>query len=195
VRIALFGGTFDPIHNAHLAVAREAVRRCRLDRLLFIPAGRPPHKASAHAPFEDRVRMLEIACEGEPVFGVSRLEQGDRRSYSIHTIERFRGELGAADELFFVIGADAFAEIRTWLRWQEVVGAVQFIIVSRPGHDYAAPPGARVERLDNLELPISSTAIREALQRGCFDVEAPRGVINYIRERGLYGTLQISHPV
>jgi nicotinate-nucleotide adenylyltransferase len=130
--------------------------------------------------------MVEIACEGEPAFGVSRLEQGDRRSYSIHTIESFQARLKPEDELFFVIGADAFAEIRTWLRWQEVVEAVQFIIVSRPGHEYAAPAGARVERLDNLEMPVSSTGIREALLEGRFDVAAPREVVDYIRERGLY---------
>lgn len=186
MRLGLFGGTFDPIHNAHLAVGREAVRRCKLDRLLFIPAGRPPHKARAHASYEDRVRMVEIACEGEPAFGVSRLEEGDRHSYSIHTIEHFQAQLKPADELFFVIGADAFAEIRTWLRWREVVEAVQFIIVSRPGHDYSAPEGARLERLDDLEMPISSTGIREALQQGRADVETPPGVVDYIRSRGLY---------
>ena len=186
MRLALFGGTFDPIHNAHLAVAREAVRRCRLDGVTFIPAGRPPHKGDARAPYEDRLRMVEIACEGEPAFAVSRLEEGDRQSYSIHTIERFQATMQPGDQLFFLIGGDAFAEIRTWHRWREVVERVEFLVVSRPGHNYSAPAGARVERLDGVELPVSSTTIRDALTQGRFDVDVPEPVIDYIREHGLY---------
>jgi nicotinate-nucleotide adenylyltransferase len=186
VRLALFGGTFDPVHNAHLAVARDATERCRLDRVVFIPAGRPPHKGGPRASYHDRVRMIEIACEGEPRFAVSRVEEGDRQSYSIHTIEHFRAKLEPGDRLFFLIGADAFAEIRTWHRWREVVKSVEFIVVSRPGYDCSAPDGARIERLDRLELPASSTAIRESLMRGRFDVDVPQRVMDYIREHRLY---------
>jgi nicotinate-nucleotide adenylyltransferase len=188
VRLALFGGTFDPIHNAHLAVAREAVRRCRLDRVIFIPAGRPPHKGGPRASFEDRVRMAEIACEDDPAFAVSPMEKGDRQSFSIHTIERVRATLAPGDELFFILGADAFAEIRTWHRWHDVIAAVPFIVVSRPGHDYDAPPGARVKRLDTVGMPVSSTQIREALAQGRSPLEVPPRVLEYILARGLYRT-------
>ena len=79
IRLAIFGGTFDPIHNAHLAIARGAVGRFGLDRVLFVPAAHPPHKAGVtHAPYEDRVRMAGLACAGEPRFEVSRLEEGAR---------------------------------------------------------------------------------------------------------------------
>jgi nicotinate-nucleotide adenylyltransferase len=185
--LAIFGGTFDPIHDAHLALAREAVRACRLDRVLFIPAAHPPHKAGAtRAGYEDRYRMVELACAGEPAFEPSRLEAGEWRSYSIRTIEKVRGEMGAEGELFFLIGADAFAEIRTWRRWEDVVRQVQFIVASRPGHHYEIPPGARVHRLETLELPVSSSAIRERLAAGDWSVPVPPPALEYIRERRLY---------
>src|SRR5690348_12134898 len=111
MRLAIFGGTFDPVHNGHLAMAREAMRHCALDRVLFIPAARPPHKsAGPYAPYEDRLRMVELACGGEPRFEASRLEAGTVRSYSIDTIEKVRAGLAPGDELLFLIGADAFGE-------------------------------------------------------------------------------------
>src|SRR5579883_2658750 len=100
MRIGLFGGTFDPIHNAHLAVARAAADRFRLDRVLFVPSAHPPHKAGVTAaPYEDRVRMAEIACDVDPRFEVSRLEEGTARSYSIDTIEKLKTQLAPGDEL------------------------------------------------------------------------------------------------
>ncbi len=187
MRLAIFGGTFDPIHSAHLAVAREAAREFQLDRVLIIPAARPPHKSSATAAgYEDRYRMVEIACAGEPLLEPSRLEAGRTKSYSIHTIERVRAGLKPGDELFFLIGADAFAEIRTWYRWRDVVRAVEFIVVTRPGHRYEAPPGARVRRLESLELPVSSSEIRAKLAAGQPPAEIPPPVLDYIRRKGLY---------
>jgi nicotinate-nucleotide adenylyltransferase len=189
MRIAIFGGTFDPIHNAHLTIARCAAERFALDHVLFIPASHPPHKVGgAHAPYEDRVRMVELACEGEPRFEASRLEAGTARSYSIDTIEKLQARLAPEDELFFIIGADAFSEIRTWRRWEEVTRAVCFIVVSRPGHHYDVPTGVRIDRLDTVNLPTSSSDIRRALASG----ERPSGeipvrVLEYIYERGLYG--------
>jgi nicotinate-nucleotide adenylyltransferase len=187
LRLALFGGTFDPIHFAHLEVAREAARKFELSRVLFVPAARPPHKSGAtSAGYEDRYRMVAIACENEPLFEASRLEAGTRRSYSIRTIERVKAGLAPADSLFFLIGADAFAEIRTWYRWGDVVREVEFIVVTRPGHLYAVPPGARVHRLDTLALPVSSSEIRARLAAGESPAEIPPKVLDYIRERGLY---------
>ena len=187
MRIAIFGGTFDPVHSAHLALAREAVRTFGVARVLFVPASRPPHKSGATvAGYEDRYRMVELACQGEPSFEASRLEEGQERSYSIDTIERVRAGLAADDELLFLIGADAFAEIATWRRWQDVVRAVRFIVAARPGHDYTVPPGATVERLDTLALAVSSSAIRARLAAGEQPRELPPPVLAYIRERGLY---------
>jgi nicotinate-nucleotide adenylyltransferase len=188
MRIALFGGTFDPIHNAHLAVAREAADGFRLDRVLFIPAAHPPHKQhGAHASYEDRVRMAELATAGDPRFCVSRLEQGAGRSYSIDTIERVRATLAPDDSLFFIIGADAFAEIQTWRRWREVAEAVRFIVVSRPNSKYDPPTEVRFERLDTLSLPVSSSDVRAALAQGRRPRELPAPVQRYIEDRALYG--------
>ena len=180
-------GTFDPVHTAHLTVAREAVKKLSIDRVLFVPAANPPHKSGlTEAGYEHRYRMLELACEGEPHFYPSRLEENDRRSYSILTIQELRRESAPDDDLYFLIGADAFAEITTWHRWQEVVRAVKFIVVTRPGHDYAVPEGAKVERLETLALPVSSSEIRERLAAGEPVPELPPKVSQYIREKGLY---------
>jgi nicotinate-nucleotide adenylyltransferase len=191
LRLAIYGGTFDPVHRAHLAVAREAAGQFGLDRVLFVPAGRPPHKVGAtHASYADRVRMVELACQGEPRFEVSRLEAGTVRSYSVETIGRVRSQLAPGDELYFVIGADAFADIRTWLRWDEVVRSVRFIVVSRPGHSYEVPEGATVLRLDTLGLTVSSSAIRGQLGSGESPLEVPPAVLAYIQAHGLYRDLK-----
>lgn len=187
MRTAIFGGTFDPIHTAHLVVAREAAETFALDRVLFVPAANPPLK-DAGASYEDRYRMVELACAGDPRFVPSRLEEGrDRsnaKSYSIHTIERVKAENG---EVFFIIGADAFAEIGKWHRWEDVVRSVEFIVVARPGHSFTIPPGARVHRLETVALPVSSSEIRQALARGESPADVPAAVATYIRDRGLYG--------
>jgi nicotinate-nucleotide adenylyltransferase len=188
VRLAIFGGTFDPIHNAHLAIARAAADGFRLDRVLFVPAAHPPHKAGVtHAPYEDRVHMAELACAGEPRFEVSRLEEGTRRSYSIETIEKVRARMAPGDVLFFIIGADAFAELQTWLRWREVAAAVRFLVISRPGHVYDAPAGVAMERLDTVELRISSSEIRAELAAGRKPSGIPQPILDYIFEHALYG--------
>jgi nicotinate-nucleotide adenylyltransferase len=187
MRLAIFGGTFDPIHKAHLAVAREAADRFHLDRVLFIPAARPPHKQHGPcAPYEDRVRMAELATAGEPRFRVSRLEEGTARSYSIDTISKVRAGMAPADELFFIIGADAFAEIRTWHRWRDVAAAVHFIIVSRPNSVYTPPPEVAYERLDSLRLEISSSDVRRALGAGEHPAALSPEVLHYIEANRLY---------
>jgi nicotinate-nucleotide adenylyltransferase len=187
MRLAIFGGTFDPIHNAHLAIARTAARDLRLDRVLFVPAAHPPHKAGGtHAAYDHRIRMVELACQGEPCFEASRLEQGTARSYSIDTIEKVRRELQPDDELFFIIGADAFAEIRTWHRWKDVARGVCFIVVSRPGHFYAVPPEVQILRLDSVELAVSSSEVRRALAANEYTAAVPRRVFEYIISNHLY---------
>jgi len=187
LRLALFGGTFDPVHAAHLTVAREAADRFALDRVLFIPNAHPPHKGgTVIASYADRVRMVELACAADPRFEASRLEEGAEKSYSILTIEKARRTMAPGDELFFLIGSDAFAELTSWYRWQAVAAAVEFIVVARPGHQYKIPQGARVLRLETLALPVSSSEIRAALARGESPPELPPPVARYIRDRGLY---------
>jgi len=188
MRVALFGGTFDPVHSGHIAIALEAADRFRLDRVLFVPAARPPHKGGVtHAAYEHRIRMAELACRADSRFEASRLEEGTERSYSIDTIEKVKAHhLGTGADLFFLIGADAFAEIRTWRRWRDVVRSVRFIVVSRPGVCYTAPEGAAIERLDSLAIPISSSEVRDKLALGQWPAEVPDLVLRYIAEHHLY---------
>jgi len=187
---ALFGGTFDPIHNAHLQIARAAADRFGLTKVLFVPGSNPPHKpAGAAAPWEDRVCMAELACAVDPRFEVSRVEApnaGQTRSYSILTIEKLKA--AGFDPLSFLIGADAFAEIRTWYRWKEVVAAVEFIVVTRPGlnPDWNVPPDAIVHELGGLDLPVSSSEVRRQLMENASTVDIPVPVLSYIRAHGLY---------
>ena len=188
LRLALFGGTFDPIHKGHLEIARRAVRHFRLDRVWFIPAYHPPHKTGVTtAGYEDRVRMAELACRRRARFEVSRLEEGTERSYSIDTIERV-ARLHPHDELYFLIGADAFAELRTWRRWRDVARSIRFLVMSRPGSQYQKPEEVTMDRLDTVVLPISSSEIRAKLASGKKPAELPRQVLDYILKHGLYGT-------
>ncbi len=195
-RICLFGGTFDPIHKAHLRIAEEATRRFNLERVLFVPAANPPHKDSGGlALFEDRFQMVELACEPFPCFWASRLEEAKERSYTVETLERFRTVMNPGDDLYFLIGADAFDELQTWQRWQDVVAMTKFIVATRPGEDYRVPAGATVLRLDGLDLPVASTTIRARLAGGEATPELPDAVRRYIEKHGLYGFTGVSSGV
>src|SRR6266446_9532118 len=127
--------------------------------------------------------MVELACAADPHFVASRLEEGREKSYSIDSIERVQNAHG---ELFFIIGSDAFEEITTWHRWQDVVRAVEFIVVARPGYEIIQPPGARVHRLNTVALPVSSSEIRQALARNETPADIPAAVLGYIRANRLY---------
>jgi nicotinate-nucleotide adenylyltransferase len=186
LRLGIFGGTFDPIHSAHIAIAEAARDAFALDRILVIPAANPPHKAGATASYEHRFRMVELACAGHDGLVPSRLEAGAQQSYSIDTIERVRAEYGPDCRLFFLIGADAFADLTTWRRWQDVVARVEFIVVTRPSADYEIPNGARVHRLDDVLLPVSSSGVRECLAAGGRPEALPDGVYEYIQLNTLY---------
>ncbi len=154
-------------------------------RILFVPSGNPPHRPEgATASYEDRYAMVALACQADTRFEPSRLEAHERKSYSIDTIDRVQAtETGP---LYFLIGADAFAEIRTWFRWQDVVAAVTFIVVSRPGANYSHPEGARVVRLEELDLAVSSSEIRKQLASGAASPALPPAVRAYIDTHRLY---------
>jgi nicotinate-nucleotide adenylyltransferase len=149
-RIALFGGTFDPIHTGHLAVARAAERRFDLDEIHFIPTGRPPHKhRRGMASYADRYAMIAIACADHPRFIVSLAESGAGHSgrevfYSVDTVRRFKRKFHAAGaHLYFLMGADSFLDIPSWKDYETLLGLCDFIVASRPGF-----------RVDRLRLVI-----------------------------------------
>lgn len=128
--------------------------------------------------------MVQLACPFDPRFEPSRLEAGDGMSYSIRTIEKVLAT--QPGPIYFLIGADAFAEIQTWYRWRDVVAAVTFIVVSRPGAQYRIPPVAQVLRLEEMQLAISSSEIRYGLAQRIPNLPLPRAVSAYIETQGLY---------
>ena len=194
MNLAIFGGTFDPIHNAHLEVARAARRECFLDRILFVPASHPPHKTEpCAADYEHRYEMVRLACTEHPAFEASRLEAPARdraRNYTIQTVRRLQTRISRHDRLFFLIGSDAFSELPTWYHWRHLTREIEFIVVNRPGfilEESQVPPEARVHWLRSVSCPISSTDVRSRLQDG----RTTRGLIppavaRYVRRQGLY---------
>ena len=186
----LFGGTFDPVHNTHLAIALAAADTFSLNKVIFVPAGNPPFKPNTQTSWNDRVAMLElaVASAGDSRFQVSRIEEpsssGGVRSYSILTVEKLQQR--DSGPLAFIVGADAFADIRKWHRWEELVRSVEFIVVPRPGSVYSAPPGAIVHEIPSLTSPVSSSGVRDSIQKGSLTVPVPGPVLRYIKSHGLY---------
>ncbi|WP_031500146.1 nicotinate-nucleotide adenylyltransferase [Bryobacter aggregatus] len=187
MRLGLYGGTFDPIHNAHLAVAEAALQTFELDRMLLIPNRYPPHKESVTgASYVERLKMVQLACEGHEGLEACDIENHDGKSYTIATLEQLRIQYGDRTRFYFLIGADAFAEVLTWYRVAEVFRMTEFIVASRPGFQYAIPPAAKVHRLDSVHFTGSSTEIRRQLAAGAAVEGLPFRVAQYIQENSLY---------
>jgi nicotinate-nucleotide adenylyltransferase len=201
MRVGLFGGSFDPPHRGHLAVA-EAVRdRFALDRVLLAPAAIQPLKSDgAHAPFADRLHMVELLCKEAAGIEASTIDgpQADGRpNYTIDTLRRLRDELPRDAEIFIIVGADAFLGIRQWKDPDALLKEARWIIVSRPGFDLhqlktlqlTAAQRARIETLSDFENPVSATEVRERLRENETAVElVPPKVLEYIRAHSLYRT-------
>ena len=139
-RLGLFGGSFNPIHNGHLAIARQAHEILGLDRTLFIPTGDPPHKrdgtlAAAHHRYE----MVRLAIAGTPAFELSDIEITRRgKSYSIDTVRELQRQYGPTTALFFLIGLDAFLDLPNWREPDALLAACSFVVISRPGQSFTA---------------------------------------------------------
>ncbi len=193
MRIALFGGTFDPVHQGHVDAAVAAANAFSLERILVVPSGRPPHKASAcRARFEDRFRMVELACNADPRLEASRLEDpqdGQGPHYSVDTIERVGASVAFEPPLRFVIGADAFADVGTWRAAERVLAAVEFLVVARPGSPRTLPDAPVAPRAEFIECanPASASLVRHRVKIGGTLADlAPPAVCAYIWEKGLY---------
>jgi nicotinate-nucleotide adenylyltransferase len=139
MKIALFGGTFDPVHLGHIALARAAAEKFGLGRVYFVPADLPPHKQKRRlTDFQHRFAMLALATADDPRFVVSLLDaHTGRPNYSIDTVRRLKSSLKKSDKLYFLIGIDAFKDIATWRQPEELLAEVEFIVVSRPGYSLA----------------------------------------------------------
>jgi nicotinate-nucleotide adenylyltransferase len=196
-RIGVMGGTFDPIHLGHLVAAEEARWQFDLDRVVFVPAGRPWQKPVGVTPPEDRYRMTVLATASNPAFTVSRLEiDHPGPTYTVDTLRQLRAEQADGTRLYFIIGADAILQLLTWKEPDQVLAQAEFIAASRPGFDLdrlvSQVPGAagRIHRMEIPALAISASDLRTRVARGApIQYLVPDGVARYIHKHGLYRDL------
>ncbi len=196
IRIGVLGGTFDPVHNGHLHIARELRENLGLDRIIWVPAGRPPHKAGQIVSSDhDRLRMLELALAGSPVDEISTTDiERAGPSYTADMLEILSNELKPAT-LVFLMGEDSLRDLPTWHDPDRILRVAELAVAGRPGVDTdiqdlaAAIPGLanRIHVVPTREVPYSSSDIRERVRRGAAITGlVPLNVDRYIHERGLY---------
>lgn len=191
--IGLLGGTFDPIHLGHLALAESAREEFGLAGVVFIPAARPPHKPGVvMAPARERLRMVEIATDGNPYFSVSTVEiERTGPSYTVDTLIGLRRQQPAVDWCL-IVGSDALVEIPTWHDYGRLLSLVRILAAARPGTPLAFPPeidagAARIELFYPPSLDISATLIRQRIRDGLsVRYLVPDEVIAYLTARRLY---------
>ncbi len=198
-RIGIMGGTFDPIHYGHLVAAEESRSAFCLDKVIFMPAGRPPHKQSRKVSEpEQRYHMTALAVSSNPGFEVSRLEvDKDEITYTYDTVTDLRRIYGEDNKIYFITGADAVLELLTWYRIEELLGICGFIAVTRPGFDkrdleqkikeITSKYGGEIICIEVPLLAISSTDIRERCKAGkTIKYLLPEAVEQYILEKEMY---------
>ena len=217
-RAAIYGGTFDPVHNGHMTVARSVSQLFGLDELIFVPAFVPPHKRGAGiSPAFHRFAMLALATEDDTGFRISTVELDEpERPYAVETVARLQDQLGQNCRLFFIMGADSWAEITTWFEWQRLLGMCDQIVVTRPGHELGVETLPAEHRrvadvrgqseedvsalidsqsepctflTDAAILDVSATAVRAAARsndREKLRESVPAEVANYIEKYELY---------
>jgi nicotinate-nucleotide adenylyltransferase len=214
-RIAIYGGTFDPVHSAHLEIARRVTELFEIDSFLMVPAKLAPHKfdREVSSPLH-RYAMLALATNAARRVSISTFElDGPGRQYSVDTISYFRARFGESTDLFFVMGADSWSEISTWYEWRRLITLTNLIVVTRPGYvvsfDHAGPEtAARVVDLRDsgteqisveegapkvfvtnvVRMDVSATDIRRAAQTNSAELDnlVPAAVAEYIRKYELY---------
>lgn len=210
--LGIFGGTFDPVHGGHLRLAEEARDSLNLAQVQWIPAGQPPHRHAPNVTAQDRLAMVRLATQGNRAFRVDASEVlTDAPSYTVHTLERLRREEGDRRPLVLLVGADAFAGLPTWHRWESLWALAHIAIAHRPGFpitEASLPPALATQfaarRRDDpaclahapagymvtfamAQLAISATQIRKLLANGASPrYLLPDPVLDYIRQHHLY---------
>jgi len=190
--IGIFGGTFDPVHNAHLRIARLALEKLGLARLLWIPTGAPRYRPAPVASAEHRLAMLELALASEPRCAIDTRElQPQASGFTVDTLTALQAELGPEAPLVLLMGSDQYDKLAGWHRWRELFGLARIAVVARPGWAPEASAEVRsagpVLRVEMAPLDISSTEIRARIARG-EDVSGmlPPPVLEYISTHRLY---------
>lgn len=208
-KIGILGGTFDPIHNGHLLMAREVLDRLHLDELRFVPAGQPPHRAAPRTPVQRRLDMVRLATEYKPGFALDDREiRRTGASYTVDTLAELRAELGKNVGLYLLMGADAFLGLPDWHEWLRLFDLAHLVVACRPGvplvtahmrpellaqwqqrnttelHD--TPSGSIIE-FAMTPSDISASQIRKRLATGqSVRGLVPNVVLNYILQQHLY---------
>lgn len=207
-RIGLLGGTFDPVHIGHLRGALEVAESMQLDELRLTPSARPPHRDTPQVSAPDRLAMVECAVAGvSPLVVDDRELKRDKPSYTIDTLEQMRAELAADDQLFLLLGWDAFCGLPTWHRWEELLQHCHILVLQRPDADSEPPdalrnllaarsvsdplalkgPGGHIAFVWQTPLAVSATQIRQLLASGkSVRFLVPDAVLAYIDAHGLY---------
>ncbi len=213
--IGIMGGTFNPVHFGHLRAAEEVAESLLLAKMIFMVAAQPPHKSEEGlVAFGHRYRMLELAVAGNPLFAVSDLEHRRAgKSYSVETLTQLHTHHAEGEELYFVLGLDAFVELPTWKNYRELFALCHFVVVGRPGYSstsletmlksqvsneycfdhqvdgFIHPSQHNVYYREVTLLDISSSAVRNLLAKGhSVRYLVPEKVGTYVYRQGLYGT-------
>ncbi len=207
-KTGILGGTFDPVHNGHLALAEAAGKLCSLDEIILLPAAVPPHKQVAVSDFSDRVAMLEIAVRERPTLNFSTIEQLlPVPSYTIDTLRYLLLHAAHPVDFYFITGADTFLDILTWKEYQELLRTTHFIVFSRMGSDnqkmyalfsrfdyqekgagwYNAASKKWIYSSSIMLPPVSSSEVRKRVAKGLpIDKLVPKGIPEYIKQRNIY---------
>jgi nicotinate-nucleotide adenylyltransferase len=209
----LLGGTFDPIHTGHLRCAEEILEIFDLNRIIFVPASKPPHKIHGDiTSFHYREQMITLAIEGNPVFSFSDVEKRrENTSYSVETVEYILKKYMENLELYFILGQDAFHAIQTWKEWEKLLLLCNFVVMTRPGYEnkglegilpasfasrftyaddvkgFIGPTGHVIFFREVTFLDISSSDIRQRVKQGkSIKFLVPETVRHYIAKNSLY---------
>jgi nicotinate-nucleotide adenylyltransferase len=210
--LGILGGTFDPVHCAHLRLAEEAAEALALERVRWIPSGTPGHRAAPQTPGTHRLEMVRLAIVGNPRFEVDAAEaESATPGFTLDTLGRLRAEIGPSRPLVFLIGADQLLALHTWKRWRDLFDLAHFAVGARPGYSLstealapevaaevrqreagadglAAAPAGRIATFAMTPLAISASDIRGRLASGrSVRYLLPREVLAYIEANTLYG--------
>lgn len=199
-RIGILGGTFNPVHNGHLAIAEAVRQQFGLGKIIFLPTAIPPHKPDTDLiSARDRMLMLHLALQGHPEYKVSDVElKRGGKSYTVVTMQQLQEIYGPGADIYLIIGADNLLEIAEWREIETLVQLCHFIIVTRPGFPLKKLEGENARWADKiiekdksniigLSVPVSSSEIRKRVRQGK-DIRklVPEKVLNYIQRKGLY---------
>ncbi|WP_417778999.1 nicotinate-nucleotide adenylyltransferase [Stutzerimonas xanthomarina] len=207
-RIGLLGGTFDPVHIGHLRGALEVAEIVGLDEVRLVPNYRPPHREAPNSSAQDRLTMVRLAVQDLAPLSVDARElERDKPSYTVDTLESLRAELGHDDQVFLIVGWDAFCGLPSWHRWDELLNHCHILVMQRPDADSEAPEalrdllaarsvsdpltlaggGGQIAFVWQAPLGVSATRIRQFLASGrSVRFLVPDAVLAYINAHGLY---------